>query len=689
MKSTTTRRLLVAGLTWMLLLALTHIGTATGTAGPFTQEVVWLWEEKAPAAPMLLAGASTVPVDAEPPVAVVWSEDRSGWFPTHEVQLVVARPDGEKAVYSVLRGGLAPVRRLAVHLSVHPAAGIVSVALYDADESRPLAAHAVHAELPAGPWHPADLSPASGPKLLASSVQRGYRPVATRFDVGERTGQAALIPVATFQAGSTATVRIESLVPPPGSYRLQVLRPSAAGEQVVLSIEIEPEERNWVDLPLDSLAPGPFALVLDYIEDGEVTWTERRAVRLGKAELHFARLTYSGTDGALTAELRTMAEAKLPGVTATIRVRYTELVWDGEDAAHVPAGEATEHVVESAPVDTLRGASPYSLRLPPPPRAGMWQVDFSAETEPEIHLLLAGAQDVLAYDPEATDYLVAVTDQASGRILVLDPAVADWSDPAALRWSWSPKDVNGITLGWGLPSGVKLRRSEVWGGEWMLVVDSRGLAAIVPYPAGDSYKWFRVIDGNLHSAELLPDGNIALAASTGGWVRIYTSSQGPASDYYVEYPLPGAHGVLWDPTLELLWAVGDHELVGLRVLGTPDRPLLEPVVRSPLPTPWGHDLSPVYGDPDRLWVSTNTRVYQYIKSTGTWTTEFAGGRRTNLPYVKGVGNQPSGRVVLTQQKEGTLYTWTTDTVTLLNPSDTRTIPGAAIYKARVWSPEYQ
>ena len=57
--------------------------------------------------------------------------------------------------------------------------------------------------------------------------------------------------------------------------------------------------------------------------------------------------------------------------------------------------------------------------------------------------------------------------------------------------------------------------------------------------------------------------------------------------------------------------------------------------------------------------------------------------------MKGVGNQPSGRVVLTQQKEGTLYTWTTDTVTLLNPSDTRNIPGAAIYKARVWSPEYQ
>src|SRR5690606_14108409 len=130
------------------------------------------------------------------------------------------------------------------------------------------------------------------------------------------------------------------------------------------------------------------------------------------------------------------------------------------------------------------------------------------------HLLLAGAQDVLAYAPEATDYLVAVTDQASGRILVLDPAVADWSDPAALRWSWSPKDVYVMTVGWVLPSGVKLRRSEVWSGEWMVVVNSQGLAAIDPYPAGDSYKWFRVIDGNLRSAELLPDGNIALAAST-------------------------------------------------------------------------------------------------------------------------------------------------------------------------------
>src|SRR5690606_26869809 len=143
----------------------------------------------------------------------------------------------------------------------------------------------------------------------------------------------------------------------------------------------------------------------------------------------------------------------------------------------------------------------------------------------------------------------------------------------------SPANVSGFSVGWGLPSGVKLRRSEGWGGEWMLVVDSRGMAAIVSYPEGDRYQWFHVIDGNLHSAELLPDGNIALAASTGGWVRIYTSSQGATSGYYVEYPLPGAHGVLWDPTSELLWAVGDHHLVGLRVFGPPEAPRLERVVQ--------------------------------------------------------------------------------------------------------------
>lgn len=691
-RSTPLPLIIVAGTLAFILMAAVPAALgqeAVGIDGAFTHEAIWLWEGRNPAEPVLLAGVATRPGDPNPQIAVVWSEDRSGWFPTPQVQLVVSQEEGRQDVHTLLRSRLNAVEQLAVHLSAHPEVGLISVALYDTADPQPLAVHAVSVDLPAGPWYPTGLARADGPQLASSTFLRGYRPVSTRLDVGERTGASQLIPLTTFQPGGKATVRVNSVVAPPGMFRLQAVAGPSDDPRILLSTDLLPEDVLWLDLPVHHFPPGPVELVLEYLENEEVKWRQRKTIRIGSADFRIGELVPEYEQGVLTAQLSTAAEAELPDVQASVRVRYTELVWDAAAQAHVPVGEVMEHAITNETVDTLRNTSPYLLQMPLPPHEGVWQVDFDVVTEPEIHVTLVGGQDILSYNRAAADYLIAVTDQASGRILVLDPAVADWNDPRAVRWSWSPADAGSVAVGWGLPSGVKLRRSEVWGGEWMLVVDSRGLAAIVPYPAGDRYQWLHVIDGNLHSAELLPDGNIALAASTGGWVRIYTSSQGTSSRHYVEYPLPGAHGVLWDPTLELLWAVGDHHLVGLRVLGTPEAPELETVIRSELPTPWGHDLSPVYGDPDRLWVSTNTRVYQYIKSTDTWVTQFAGGNQLNLPYVKGVGNQPSGRVALTQQKAGTLYTWTTDTVTLLYPYATRTMDGAAFYKARIWSPEYQ
>ena len=60
------------------------------------------------------------------------------------------------------------------------------------------------------------------------------------------------------------------VVPPPGSYRLQVLRPSAAGEQVVFLLKLSLRSAIG-SIAFGQRLAGPFALVLDYIEDGEVT----------------------------------------------------------------------------------------------------------------------------------------------------------------------------------------------------------------------------------------------------------------------------------------------------------------------------------------------------------------------------------------------------------------------------------
>lgn len=287
------------------------------------------------------------------------------------------------------------------------------------------------------------------------------------------------------------------------------------------------------------------------------------------------------------------------------------------------------------------------------------------------------------------DFYIAGTDQAYHRIVVLDPEVEDWSAGRAVVWTWSADTSDGfvdLVSAWGLPTDAKVRHNPVWGGKWMVVTDSKGLAAILPYPAGDRKQWGLNVGGNPHSAELLPNGNIAVAASTGGWVRVYTSSQGPSSDAYAEYRFPGAHGVHWDADRQVLWALGDDELVALKLEGEADAPVIREVHKTALPTRYGHDLQPVYRNDDRLWISTGTHVYQYVKSTDTFDSAYAGGQAISRPGVKSVGDQPSGRVVRTVPKEGSLYEWTTDTIDFsmpFGPDEARVCKGAALYKARI------
>jgi hypothetical protein len=297
-----------------------------------------------------------------------------------------------------------------------------------------------------------------------------------------------------------------------------------------------------------------------------------------------------------------------------------------------------------------------------------------------------------AVKPADNGSLIAVTDQASKKIVVLDPAVSDWSSEEAVKWSWQPDSSNGfntVTPGWGLPSGVKLRNNEAFGGQWMVVTDSNGLAAIIPYPAGNTRKWAQLVGGNPHEAELLPNGNIAIAASTGGWVRVYTSSQGPASSKYAQFPLKTAHSVLWDPQREVLWALGHDSLVALRVEGTADAPELRESSKTALPSADGHELQPVYGNPDRLWVTTGSAVYQYVKSDGTWSKGFPDAVRISRKAVKSIGTGSTGQVALTTPKAGCVNSWCTDSVQFVAPDMVRTRAGAAIYKARVWNAAYQ
>lgn len=287
--------------------------------------------------------------------------------------------------------------------------------------------------------------------------------------------------------------------------------------------------------------------------------------------------------------------------------------------------------------------------------------------------------------------LVALTDQQyenlpDARIRLMDPAVATWDSAAAQKWSWAPTSSNGfsgLTGAWGLPSDVKLRMDRA--GAYVAVVsDSKGLAGLITYPSGQRV-WGVNVGGanNPHSIELLPDGNVAVAASTGGFIRVYTASQGASSSKYASYALPDAHGASWDPTQQVLWVLGGNRLVALKVKGTAAAPVLEESRVVTLPTSGGHDLTPVLENHDLLWVSTGSKVYQVSRSTGAIvSTENIGG-------IKSANSMPNAQQVRTTPKSGCHTSWCTDTVQFAVPAATRKLTGAQIYKARVWSSRYE
>ncbi|WJH36002.1 DUF6528 family protein [Paenibacillus sp. CC-CFT747] len=289
---------------------------------------------------------------------------------------------------------------------------------------------------------------------------------------------------------------------------------------------------------------------------------------------------------------------------------------------------------------------------------------------------------------------IATTNQANNTIDLYDPAVDDWNSPDALKWSWKPSTALGYSSAevrlWGGPSEAKRKGS-------VLVATAGQLATIAAYPSGTRIWAADVgIGSNPHSAELLPNGNLAVAASDGKWIRVYTSSQGPSSVSYAQFNLDFAHAAHWDVENELLWVIGydnvakQHIMTGLRVGGTDAKPTLteDTSRRSLLPSPWGHDITPHAGDSNKLWVSTNAAVYVYDIPAKSFT---PAPEAANRSFVKSVGSLPSGQIVearpdnvKTPPGGCTANGWCTDTVDFYAPDMTRTVSGAAFYKARIW-----
>ncbi len=253
---------------------------------------------------------------------------------------------------------------------------------------------------------------------------------------------------------------------------------------------------------------------------------------------------------------------------------------------------------------------------------------------------------------EFGDNLVLASDYYNRRLVVYNLDLLDPGDPLELAEEWS-KELNSPV------AGLKYREDTVFGD---VIILSPGI--IISYPEGKVL--FRASNpgANAHSVEILPNGNLITANSTGGdTLRLYYTSHLLNDDLtranrYTEVPLTGAHGALWDPGYEVLWALGDNELKAYDVIGDADNQTLVEIPDMGVifdgSVAGGHDLAPDYSSKQHLYLTTNTNVFRFDKETNELSRNLirVSSSKLDKPTVKGFGNNANGNFFYCYPNQG-------------------------------------
>jgi hypothetical protein len=309
----------------------------------------------------------------------------------------------------------------------------------------------------------------------------------------------------------------------------------------------------------------------------------------------------------------------------------------------------------------------------------------------------------LMAEPGDIGYDIICTNNRNNKLEVFNYGDANWNDAGSLRWSWMPTTGLGYTSAqinlWtngdptGDPMDVKRVLTNVWPGCTEVMVAVGGQLATIATLVSNKTRGTKLWAVNCgagsypHAAELIPNGNLAVAASHGDWVKVFSTS----SSNVATFSLSKAHGVVWDNKLHRLWVVGDTKLTALIIGGTRSAPTItEDVARARTIPGNGHDLSLFQGDDNKLWVTNSSHVYTYDKTTKALVNAPGAAHRATVKAVSN-NNAASGYMIVETKPNTTscdLNTWCTTSVDFYNASGTylgsRSRKDAAYYKADVW-----
>lgn len=269
---------------------------------------------------------------------------------------------------------------------------------------------------------------------------------------------------------------------------------------------------------------------------------------------------------------------------------------------------------------------------------------------------------------ETTDELIIC---GWDEVFILDLRGEPRQRPAKI-WSWRAAGSPGMPDGLRSRFGTTDECKPLEGGRRILITSSGGAVALVERATGRTL--FAAAAANAHSAEVLPDGRVAVAASTApaGNALILFDPEKPEAPVWRD-PLPAAHGVVWDRARKVLWALGNTELRAYHVRGAEGLVLDRTVA---LPEGGGHDLFPL-PDGRRLTVSTSKHVWVFDAETRALTPHPELG---DVEQVKSLCVHPqTGRLVYTQAEAPN---WWTEHIRFRNPEGVLRLPGERLYKAR-------
>jgi hypothetical protein len=215
-------------------------------------------------------------------------------------------------------------------------------------------------------------------------------------------------------------------------------------------------------------------------------------------------------------------------------------------------------------------------------------------------------------------------------------------------------------------------------GRKILITSSSGGVAYVDRQLDSVLFYGRA--ANAHSADLLPNDRIAVAASydsQGKGDRLVIFDIDLPDQVLWKEKLPWGHGVVWDEKRQLLWALANKDIRVYKLKDwNTDTPSLLRVSIIDLPEGGGHDFYPL-PDTSLMFVTTSNHCWLFDRDTKTF---FPHPELSQKAHVKSICQHPVTKQIAYIQAEG--KNWWAEHIHLLKPEETLYFPEEHFYKAR-------